>query len=165
MRALGYAAVDALVSDLAQLGDGPAFRAPPADLRAQIEEEPPEEGAADPVALVRPIMEHMVQPGLRPHHPGMMAYVPSSPTYPGAVGAFLAAGANVFAGTWQSGPGAALVELTVLGWFRDLLGLDAATEGVVTSGGSMSNLSGLAVAALCHLPDAQRRVAYVSDQV
>jgi aromatic-L-amino-acid/L-tryptophan decarboxylase len=165
MRSLGYAAVDALVEDLVRLGDGPAFRAPDARLRDRIEEPPPEQGTDDPAALLAPVMEHMVCPGLRPHHPGMMAYVPSSPTFPGAVGAFLAAGANVFAGTWQSGPGAALVELTVLGWFRDLLGLDPAAEGVITSGGSMSNLSGLAVAALCHRPDAPARVAYVSDQV
>jgi glutamate/tyrosine decarboxylase-like PLP-dependent enzyme len=110
-------------------------------------------------------MRDMVTPGIRPHHPGMFGYVPSSPTFPGAVAALLAAGGNVFAGTWQSGPGAAIAELTVLGWVRDLLTLDPETEGIITSGGSVANLVGLAVARDCHLPGASGRVAYLSDQV
>jgi hypothetical protein len=36
---------------------------------------------------------------------------------------FLAAGANVFAGHWQAGAGAAQVELVVLDWLRQLFGL------------------------------------------
>ena len=66
----------------------------------------------------------------------MFAYIPVSPTFPGVVADMLAAGMNVFAGSYQSGPGASVIELEVLGWFRELLGLAPAAEGVIASGGS-----------------------------
>jgi glutamate/tyrosine decarboxylase-like PLP-dependent enzyme len=94
----------------------------------------------------------------------MLAYIPNHPTFPGAVADLLIAGTNVFAGSWQGGPGAAVVELAVIGWIRDLLGLAPTTTGVIQSGGSMANLVGLAVARERHLADAAGRVAYMSDQ-
>ncbi len=134
MRELGYAAVDAVVDHLTNLRSGPTFTPPPPDLAQRVVERPPEEGA-DPVELLGWLRREVLGPGVRNHHPGMFAYIPVAPTFPGAVADMLAAGLNVFAGSYQSGPGAAVIELEVLGWFRDLLGLDPAAEGVIASGG------------------------------
>ena len=48
----------------------------------------------------------------------------------------------------------------MLGWFRELLGLAPAAEGVIASGGSTANLVGLAVARDRRPDGGANRVAY-----
>jgi aromatic-L-amino-acid decarboxylase len=163
MRELGYAAVDAVVEHLAALRSGPTFTPPPADLAERIVEPPPEDGS-DPVELVAWLRSEVLEAGVRNHHPGMFAYIPVAPTFPGVIADMLAAGMNVFAGSFQSGPGAAVVELEVLGWFRRLLGLDDAADGVIASGGSTANLVGLAVARERRPGGGGDRVAYTTTE-
>jgi aromatic-L-amino-acid decarboxylase len=163
MRELGYAAVDVIVEHLATLRSGPAFTPPPPDLAQRVGEPPPDEGA-DPVELLGWLRREVLGPGVRNHHPGMFAYIPVAPTFPGVVADMLAAGLNIFAGSFQSGPGAAVVELEVLGWFRDLLGLDPGAEGVIASGGSTANLVGLAVARDRRPGGGASRVAYTTSE-
>jgi aromatic-L-amino-acid decarboxylase len=163
MRELGYAAVDAVVEHLATLRDGPTFTPPPPDLAERILEPPPEDGS-DPVELLGWLRSEVLSAGVRNHHPGMFAFIPVAPTFPGVVADMLAAGMNVFAGSYQSGPGASVVELEVLGWFRELLDLDAAADGVIASGGSTANLVGL-TAARDRRPDGGTdRVAYTTTE-
>jgi aromatic-L-amino-acid/L-tryptophan decarboxylase len=164
MRALGYAAVDAVVEHMSGIGSRPAYSPPDPDLLWSALGGPPPREGGDPVALMRRAMGSVLGCGIRADHPGMLAYIPNHPTFPGAVADFLASGANVFAGSWQGGPGAAVLELAALGWIRDMLGLTGAAEGVLQSGGSMANLVGLAVARECHLPGASGRVAYATGQ-
>jgi aromatic-L-amino-acid/L-tryptophan decarboxylase len=165
MRALGYAAVDAIVEHMSGIRDMPAYTAGDAGALEQSLGGPPPVDGCDPRDLIATVVSDALHTGTRTDHPGMLAYVPNHPTFPGAVADFLAAGANVFAGSWQGGPGAAVVELTVLRWICELLGLDASTAGVIQSGGSMANLVGLAVARDTHLPGVGAdRVAYVSSQ-
>jgi aromatic-L-amino-acid/L-tryptophan decarboxylase len=164
MRALGYAAIDAIVEHMATIRDQAAYGVPDAAaLEAALGGPPPQQGS-DPLELVDTFMQTVIRCGIRSDHPGMLAYIPNHPTFPGAVADLLIAGTNVFAGSWQGGPGAAVVELAVLGWIRELLGLAPTAAGVIQSGGSMANLVGLAVARERHLADAPERVAYVGDQ-
>jgi aromatic-L-amino-acid/L-tryptophan decarboxylase len=163
MRDLGYAAVDAVVEHLTTLRDGPTFTPPPPDLAKRIVEAVPEEGS-DPVELLGWLRSEVLSAGVRNHHPGMFAFIPVAPTFPGVVADMLAAGMNVFAGSFQSGPGAAVVEIEVLGWFRELLGLDAAADGVIASGGSTANLVGLAVARDRRPDGGPNRVAYTTTE-
>jgi len=163
MRELGYAAVDAVVEHLTTLRDGPTFSPPPPDLTDRIVEPPPEAGS-DPVELLGWLRSEVLSAGVRNHHPGMFAFIPVAPTFPGVVADMLAAGMNVFAGSFQSGPGAAVVELEVLGWFRDLLGLAPAAEGVIASGGSTANLVGLAAGRDRRPDGGPDRVAYTTSE-
>ncbi len=164
MRALGYAAVDLVVDHMTGIGARPAYAAPdPERLLATLGGPLPMEGA-DPEPLLRQAIGAVVECGIRADHPGMLAYIPNHPTFAGAVADFVASGANVFAGSWQGGPGAAVLELAVLGWIRDALGLHPDAEGVLQSGGSMANLVALAVARDCHLAGRPDRVAYASGQ-
>ena len=163
MRALGYAAVDTVVEHLTTLRDGPTFTPPPPDLAERIVEGVPEEGS-DPVELLGWLRSEVLSAGVRNHHPGMFAFIPVAPTFPGVVADMLAAGMNVFAGSFQSGPGASVVEIEVLGWFRELLGLDAAADGVIASGGSTANLVGLAVARDRRPDGGANRVAYTTTE-
>jgi aromatic-L-amino-acid/L-tryptophan decarboxylase len=163
MRELGYAAVDAVVEHLQTLRSGPTFSAPPPDLAERIVEPAPEQGA-DPVELLGWLRSEVLAAGVRNHHPGMFAFIPVAPTFPGVVADMLAAGMNVFAGSFQSGPGASVVELEVLGWCRELLGLDPAADGVIASGGSTANLVGLAVARDRRPAGGADRVAYTTTE-
>ena len=164
MRTLGYAAVDLMVEHMTGIGARPAYAPPdPERLWTQLGGPPPQDGG-DPTELLREAMGLVIGCGIRADHPGMLAYIPNHPTFPGAVADFAASGANIFAGSWQGGPGAAVIELAALGWIRESLGLDEASEGVLQSGGSMANLVGLAVARDRHLAGESGRVAYASGQ-
>ena len=163
MRELGYAAVDAVVEHLTTLSSGPTFSPPPPDLVERIVEPVPEDGA-DPVELLGWLRSEVLAAGVRNHHPGMFAFIPVAPTFPGVVADMLAAGMNVFAGSFQSAPGASVVELEVLGWFRELLGLAPAADGVIASGGSTANLVGLAVARDRRPDGGPARVAYTTAE-
>jgi aromatic-L-amino-acid decarboxylase len=163
MRELGYAAVDAVVDHLSILRDGPTFSPPPPDLAERIVEPVPEDGS-NPVELLGWLRAEVLSAGVRNHHPGMFAFIPVAPTFPGVVADMLAAGMNVFAGSFQSGPGASVVELEVLGWFRELLGLAPAADGVIASGGSTANLVGLAAGRDRRPDGGADRVAYTTSE-
>ena len=59
----------------------------------------------------------------RSEHPRYFAFIPSNGTWPSALGDFLAAATNVYCGDWMDSAGASQVELIVLRWFADWLGL------------------------------------------
>jgi glutamate/tyrosine decarboxylase-like PLP-dependent enzyme len=103
--------------------------------------------------------------GLRVDHPRFFGFVPLPGNPLCALAGALASGHAVFAGTWVASPGAAMVELVTLDWLRELLGLAPTTAGLFVSGGSMANLSALAVALHAAGPvDRSRLVAYASTQ-
>lgn len=101
----------------------------------------------------------------RVNHPRFLAFVPGTPCLPSMLGDWLTAAANFFCGVWLEASGPAQVETTILGWFRDWLGMPRSTRGVLTTGGSEANLLALVVARE-RLPfdDRSRAVLYVADQ-
>jgi aromatic-L-amino-acid/L-tryptophan decarboxylase len=99
------------------------------------------------------------------NHPRFFAYVPGPGNFIGAMADALISGYNVFAGTWISGSGPAAVELTVLEWLREMCGLPASAGGVFVSGGTMANLTALAVARHVKVPGRlEDATVYFSDQ-
>jgi glutamate/tyrosine decarboxylase-like PLP-dependent enzyme len=79
----------------------------------------------------------------------------------------LASGMNVFAGTWLEASGPAQVELVVIEWLRRACGLPGGSGGLFVSGGSMANITALAVARarmLASRADRDAAVVYCSDQ-
>jgi glutamate/tyrosine decarboxylase-like PLP-dependent enzyme len=146
VRRLGYEIVDAIarrVDDLPERKVGePATRAA---MEALLQEPAPEHGS-DPHSVLETVLRDVVAPGLRVDHPRFFAYTPIPGNPVGALADALVAGSSLFAGTWQGAPGAAMVELVTLEWLRDICGLPETTEGLFVSGGSMANMTALAVA-------------------
>jgi glutamate/tyrosine decarboxylase-like PLP-dependent enzyme len=133
------------------------------EMEALLRERPPEEG--QPFAQVFAEFQEKVAPyAFRVNHPRFLAFVPSAPTFLSVLGDVLCAGTNFFAGVWLEAAGPAQVELVVLDWFRDFLGLPPTTCGLLTSGGSEANLTALLVARE-HLSfeDRRRAVLYVTE--
>ncbi|MEJ2503570.1 MAG: aminotransferase class V-fold PLP-dependent enzyme [Gemmatimonadota bacterium] len=146
MRAQGYAVVDHLVARLEGLGDGPAWRGASRDeMRARMPD-----GGIDRPTPFPTLLEHLTERVLpyrgNVDHPRFFAFVPGCPTWPGILADFLAAGHNVFQGTWLESAGPSALELEVLDWFREWIGYPTGAAGLLGSGGSAANLTALVTA-------------------
>ena len=78
--------------------------------------------------------------GLQPASGGHLGYIPGGGIYPGALGDYLAAVTNRYAGVHYAGPGAVHVENLLLRWLSKLVGFPAEAHGTLTSGGSIATL-------------------------
>src|SRR6516225_1068396 len=164
MRRAGYATVDALVARLADPGADPVLRrADAAAMRARLGGPPPEQ-PGDYGAVLARVMADVLPYAARTDHPGYLAFIPSFTTWPAALAELTAATANPYCGAWLESAGAAQVELEVIDWFRDWLGLPVGTAGVLVSGGSAANLTALLVAREAAGGPSPDSVLYVSDQ-
>lgn len=146
MRRLGHRVVDLIVDRWMGLGDEPPWRGGTRpELEPILGEEAPEEGR-DPEAVLTRVIQDVLPRAGRIDHPRFFAFIPSSPTWPSVLGDFLATGYNVFQGTWLESAGPSQLELVVMDWFREWLGLPDTGGGILTSGGSAANLLALVTA-------------------
>ena len=146
MRQIGYRVVDRLVDHLATLPtQRVGTKGDPAVLMKALSEPVPEQGM-EFEAVLDQVERDVLANTMHVNHPRFFAYVPGPGNFVGAMADALISGYNVFAGTWISGSGPAAVELTVLEWLREMCGLPASAGGVFVSGGTMANLTALAVA-------------------
>jgi glutamate/tyrosine decarboxylase-like PLP-dependent enzyme len=93
----------------------------------------------------RTIIENSRQNG----HPRFFGYVASPATPPGAFADLIASALNTNLTSWRSGPAATEIERTVISWLAELIGYgrsDLTAHGLLTSGGSMANLTALLMA-------------------
>lgn len=144
MRRTGYAVVDAMIA-WADQPDPVIRRADRGTMAELLSPLPPEQPLGIDEVLARlddTVFAHASKVG----HPGYFAYIPGSTTWPAALAEFMATVANVYCGSWMESAGPSHVELVVLEWFRQWLGLPAGTDGVLVSGGSAANLTALAAA-------------------
>ena len=77
-------------------------------------------------------------------HPRSWGWVRGNGTALGMLADMLASGINAHLGGGQQAP--TLVEEQVLTWLKEMMGMPASASGLLTSGGTMANLLGLAVA-------------------
>ena len=164
MREHGYRTVDLLVNELTDSDRPPLRRATPAEMRARLGGPAPE-GPQDFGVLLERLRTDVLAHMECSFHPGFFAFVPSNGTWPAALGDFVAAAMNIYAGHWQEAAGPSQIELEVVDWFKAWIGYPAAAAGALVSGGSAANMTALACAREARIgamrPDV---VAYVSDQ-
>ena len=160
MRRLGYWVVDRVVEHFERMPDGPAIRtASAAELRAALGGPVPQM-PGDPLDAMQTLVDVALANMQHGDHPRYFARVPGPSSYAGVLGEWLGTGFNAITSSWEGASGPATVELVALDWLRELLGLPEGTEGVLMSGGSLSNLTGLAAARNVAGPG----VVYLSDQ-
>ncbi len=160
LRRLGHWVVDRTVEHLATLRDRPPVTERAyADLAALLGGPPPAAPAdvEEGLALLADVALEAQQHG---DHPRYFARVPGPSSPVAVLGEWLAVGMQAIASSWGGGSGTATLELVVLGWLRDALGLAPAAEGILLSGGSIANTTGLLVARA----EAGSGVLYLSDQ-
>ncbi|MEW6745621.1 MAG: aminotransferase class V-fold PLP-dependent enzyme [Planctomycetota bacterium] len=146
MRRLGYRVVDLIVAHLSTLSAKRVVRRGTAqEFATLVDEALPLEGRGADDTLR--FFAERVLPGMTlVNHPRFHAYIPCPGSFLGTLGAMLAAGTNPFTGTWLGGATLASLELTVLRWLSEAIGYPSDAAGLLTSGGSMANLIGLAAA-------------------
>ena len=165
MRALGYGVVDLLVDHFAAIHEAHVgTKGSRSELEQLLREDIPEHPTSAQ-EVFRPLKEQLFTNMLHVDHPRFFAFVPSPNNFVSVMADALAAGFNVFTGTWFAGSAPAQVELIVIEWLRQICGLPEAAGGLFVSGGSIANLTGLAVARHVQLDDdLENAVAYISYQ-
>ncbi len=104
-----------------------------------------------PIESAIELLEHdVVRPGGNPASGGHLAYIPGGGLYHAAIGDYLAAISNKYAGIFFTGPGAVRMENMLIRWVADLVGYPATAAGNIASGGSIANLAAIATARDAH---------------
>ncbi len=163
MRDLAHQAAEFLVERIENLPEKGAWEGDfRQELEKQLMEDPPEVGR--PAAAVLERAARQILPLAVQHdHPRFFGFIPSSPTWPGVLADFLAAGWNINTVTWLVASGPSQLELVVIDWIRRWLGYPESAGGLFTSGGSAASIDAL-VAAREAAGSPERATVYMSDQ-
>jgi aromatic-L-amino-acid/L-tryptophan decarboxylase len=174
-RRHGHALIDWIADYLGHHDRYPVLsRVAPGSIASQLPARPPDEPEA--METIMQDFEQVLLPGITHwNHPGFMAYFGITGSAPGILGELLAAGLNVNAMLWRTSPSATELEQVTLDWLRQMLGLPAGFEGIITDSASISSLLAIAAArealpleirrrGMSGRADLPRLRLYISDQ-
>ena len=131
-------------------------------LEEQLREDPPEFGRPAEEVIERAARD-VLPITARNDHPRFFGFIPSSPTWPGVLADFMAAGHHINQCTWLVASGPSQLELVVIDWFRRWVGYPEGAGGLFTSGGSAASVDAFVTAReAAGNPD--RATVYMSDQ-
>jgi aromatic-L-amino-acid decarboxylase len=147
MRAMGASVLNALVDWIGGLADAPAENTADAmQVAAKLEASPPETGDRDFDGLLDDALE-AARHTFEYSGPGYLAYIPGGGLFTAAVADFLALGLNRYDGLWQPSPAIVQIEENVTRWMCSVFDLPRDTsQGLLTTGGSLANLSAFVTA-------------------
>jgi aromatic-L-amino-acid decarboxylase len=118
-------------------------RVRPGEVRAALPPHPP--ARPEPLAAILDDVERVVMPGLTHwNHPAFFAYFANSSPAPAVLAEAMAAAFNANAMLWKTAPAATELELAMLDWLRQMLGLPQGLFGVIQDTASASTLVALA---------------------
>jgi aromatic-L-amino-acid decarboxylase len=167
MQRLGHQVADLVATHLASIRSQPVIASSP---RAALNEallKPAPQRPSSFDSILETLDAHVFPYHAREPHPGFMAYVPSCPTFPALLGDWIATGYNFYAGVWPVAAGPNQIEMVVLEWIREWLGLANSASGLLVSGGSVANLTALVAArhaAVSNGADISRLTVYTTAQ-
>lgn len=125
-RRLGHEYVDWVASYWERVADLPVqSTVAPGQVFRSLPERPPTEGAED-LAGVLADLDELVVPGLTHwQHPSFFAFFPANTSAPAVLADLISSGLGVNGMNWATSPACTEVEMRMLDWFVDLLGLPA----------------------------------------
>ncbi|MEZ5057370.1 MAG: aminotransferase class V-fold PLP-dependent enzyme [Saprospiraceae bacterium] len=106
--------------------------------------------------------------GINPASGGHLGYIPGGGIYTSALGDYLAAVTNRYAGMFFGNPGAVRIENQLIRWMCKLVGFPEGSLGNLTSGGSIANLIAIVTARdvkQIKARDVETAVIYLTEQV
>lgn len=135
-KALGYRMIDWIAHYIADpaatVGDRPIrSAATPGDLLRALPDSPPID--PEPASTIEHDLHSLILPGVTHwQHPAFMGYFSANNSYPSILGELLSAGLGVQGMLWETSPAATELEVRVLDWLAQLLGLpDPFQSGLV----------------------------------
>ena len=131
---------------LRRVGELPvAAQVAPGQVRARLPESAPEQGELFE-AMLRDLDE-VILPGITHwNHPRFFAWFANTGSEPGILAELLIASLNVNNMTWLSSPAATELEVTVMDWLAQLLGLPRGWHGHIEDTASTATVAALAAA-------------------
>ncbi|HSP05199.1 MAG TPA: pyridoxal-dependent decarboxylase, partial [Acidimicrobiales bacterium] len=123
-RRLGHEYVDWVASYWERVGELPVqSTVAPGEVFASLPAGPPATGADDLAAVLADVDE-LVLPGITHwQHPSFFAFFPANTSGPGVLADLLSSGLGVNGMNWATSPACTEVEMRMLDWFVELLGL------------------------------------------
>ena len=165
MRKMGYQVIDTLVEYFDTQSTARATNLMDSDAVEAISNEAlPKEGLSWSEVLDQ-FDRQVISTLSHVDHPRNFAFIPLAGNFVGAMADTLASGYNVFNAAYKMGESASEIERVTVDWLREIFGMPKDAGGIFVSGGSVANLSALAVARQAQLAgDMRDAVAYCSDQ-
>jgi aromatic-L-amino-acid decarboxylase len=169
-RARGHEMVDWVADYLTEVADYPVnSQVDPGSIRAALPGAAPED--PEPFENVMRDLNEIIMPGITHwQSPNWYAYFPANSSGPSLLGEMAAAGLGVQGMLWSTSPAATELEMVVVDWLADLLGLPSSWKttgpggGVIQMSASDSAHVALVTARERSTDPADRLVAYASDQ-
>lgn len=173
-RRLGHAYVDWVASYWERVGDLPVQpTVEPGATAASLPAAPP--GTGEDLAAALADLDEVVVPALTHwQHPSFFAFFPANTSGPGVLADIISSGLGVNGMNWSTSPACTEVEMVMLDWFVELLGLpdhfrhadEGPGGGVLQDSASSSTLCTILAARNRVTPggDLSKLRAYASDQ-
>jgi aromatic-L-amino-acid decarboxylase len=131
----------------------------PGEIRGKLPSTPPEQG--EPFDALLRDLDEVILPGITHwNHPRFFAWFSNTGSEPGILAELLIAALNVNNMTWLASPAATELEVTVMSWLAQLLGLPADWHGHIEDTASTATVAALAAAR----PQRPGGVVYASEQ-
>jgi aromatic-L-amino-acid/L-tryptophan decarboxylase len=117
--------------------------------------------------VLRYVFEQLVVDGYNTTSPGFFGYLGGGGLPQAAVADMIAGIINRFVGRWAAAPTAVELEANVIRWLLDMVGFPEHARGVMTSGGSLANLTAIFAARQHYIgiEGLDRARLYASDQI
>jgi aromatic-L-amino-acid decarboxylase len=145
MRSMGESALRAYIDFVAGLDEAPAVDHDGViELAARYREEAPEFGES-----FEKVLEQVVEASSKSIEyagPGFFAYIPGGGLYASALAALVGFGMNRYVSLWGLAPAVAQMEASVVRWLCEMFDFPPEARGILTSGGSLANLSAIVTA-------------------
>lgn len=122
--------------------------------------------STDPERLLNLIFEKGLRGGYQFHSPGYQCYIPIGGLLESSLAEWIVSAVNPFVGLREWSPVFNEIERTSVAWLNEIIGLPSGSSGVLTSGGSLANLTAIFSARANRLRDDQitKATMYLSTQ-
>jgi aromatic-L-amino-acid decarboxylase len=166
MRGLVHAAMERIVAHIESLPSQPASNVDGAADYARGLVEPMPRSGTSYEALLDTLFDDYIPRSFNAAGPGYLAFIPGGGIFHAAVADLIADAVNRYVGVFAAAPVLAQLEANVVRWFCEIVGYGRGSGGVLTSGGSLANLTALVAARKAMLPeDFLRGTLYCGDQI
>ena len=146
IRAVGKETIEILNSLFRDIRSAPVFPGKkPAEIQALLSEPLPTK-RQPPLKILEEVKEKIIPNSTMIGSPRYFGFVNGSGTMMSVFGDAIAAAINQNVVAWKPAPAATELERLVIRWFAEMIGYDQKTGGILTDGGTIANVIGIATA-------------------